>query len=258
MKLWAGHKETLFRLYHEGRQQIAAGGKLEQRQIIDAFNMESIRIIPVHGVLFKEPNYITKYGWGTSYQELAGQLSEVEDDQSVKAIGLHIDSPGGEFDGIIELADYMESVRARKPIFAYVSGMAASGGYWIASATDYISAHRASYVGSIGVIATLCDFSEALAKEGIREHVFVSEVSPEKYADISSEDGQKLIQAHIDEAGELFVSEVARNRQIEKSLVLTDFGKGNTMFAEKALKVGMIDAVESMEETFRKISEVLR
>lgn len=253
MKLWAADEKLILSRYAEGKFQIANNGELEKRIYADALAYEGIAIIPVHGILFKDDNYFTDCGWGCSYSWLIDQMYQAVEDQAIKYIGLDIDSPGGEFDGIVVLNDEIKKISKMKSTFSHVSSMAASGGYWIASATDYIAAHRGAYIGSIGVIATLCDFSKKLEDMGIKEYIFVSEVSPEKHADLTTEEGQAMIQNHVDEAGELFVNEMAANRQIKKSTVLTDFGKGNIMFSEKALQSGMIDRVADLETVIDEI-----
>ncbi len=80
---------------------------------------------------------------------------------------LDIDSPGGEVSGLFDLVDFIFNSRNKKPIFSVANDYACSAAYAIASATEKIFVTRTSCVGSIGVIATHLDVSEADKKDGM-------------------------------------------------------------------------------------------
>lgn len=99
-----------------------------------------------------------------SYGEIINSLSA---DPSTSAIVLNIDSPGGMVSGTQDLADIIKSVD--KPVIAFVSDLAASAAYWLASACDEIIANNdLAQVGSIGVVATYPDYSEYFKKQGVK------------------------------------------------------------------------------------------
>lgn len=89
-------------------------------------------------------------------------------DPMVGAILFSVNSPGGVVSGTKELADFIADSRSVKPLAAYVDGVAASGAYWLASATGRVLAPVTGQVGSIGVIMQLADFSGFYQRAGIR------------------------------------------------------------------------------------------
>jgi membrane-bound ClpP family serine protease len=94
----------------------------------------------------------------------------------VSAIVLNLDTPGGAVNGVDELARAIFAARERKRIIAYVGGMGASAGYWLASAASEIVVSDAAILGSIGVRMVAQDTTEADRKSGRVE--FISSQSP--------------------------------------------------------------------------------
>jgi protease IV len=100
--------------------------------------------------------------------ERVRQLDRLADASAVKAVILHVDSPGGTTTGSEQLFDALGRVRAKKPIAVVVDGMAASGAYVTALAGDYIVAKQTSLVGSIGVLFEYPNFTDLLSKIGVK------------------------------------------------------------------------------------------
>jgi protease IV len=101
-------------------------------------------------------------------EERVRQLDRLADSSSVKAVILHVDSPGGTTAGSEQLFDALGRVRAKKPIAVVVDSMAASGAYITAISGDYIVAKQTSLVGSIGVLFEYPNFSDLLDKIGVK------------------------------------------------------------------------------------------
>lgn len=97
----------------------------------------------------------------TSYEDIFSAISEAIEDEKVEKILLDVDSPGGEVGGLFDLVDFIFNARNQKPIYSFANDCACSAAYAIASATNRIFINRTSCVGSIGVIATHLDVSEA-------------------------------------------------------------------------------------------------
>ncbi len=100
--------------------------------------------------------------------ERVRQLDRLANASAVKAVILHVDSPGGTTTGSEQLFDALGRVRAKKPIAVVVDGMAASGAYITAIAGDYIVAQQTSIVGSIGVLFEFPNFTDLLDKIGVK------------------------------------------------------------------------------------------
>jgi len=212
-------------------------------------NADGIAVIEVFGSIFPRADLFTKVSGGTTAEGLLKTFSTALKDDSVKAILFNIDSPGGQITGINELSNAIYNARGTKPIYAYVSGMAASAAYWIASAADKIICDATARVGSIGVVAAWRDYSEADKKAGIKNYEFVSSQSPNKRVDYSTEKGKAVLQKELDALADVFISIVARNRAVSEKNVIENFGEGGLIIASEAEKHRACDSIGSLEST---------
>lgn len=174
----------------------------------------------------------------------------INDDKN-KGLFIFVDSPGGtvyEADELyLKLCEYKESGR---PIYAYFAHMAASGGYYIGCAADYIMTNRNCTTGSIGVIMgpiyTLTGFFE---KYGI-ESTSITAGKNKNMMNINeplTDEQRKIMQDYIDEAYDQFTGIVAKERDlsIEKVRELAD---GRVYTAQQALKLKLIDKICSYND----------
>ncbi|MES0100899.1 S49 family peptidase [Mesorhizobium sp. M0019] len=215
---------------------------------------DNVAILNIAGPLFKRANLLVSFSGATSYEILRRDLQAALDDKAVDAIILNIDSPGGEASGCDELAAAIFAARAQKPITAYVSGMAASGGYWLAAAADRIVVSDAAILGSIGVVLGVTDRTKADERAGIARLEFVSSQSPGKRPDHTTDAGRARVQKLVDDLGDVFVTAVSKYRGVSKSTVLNDFGQGGMEVGANAVKRRMADEVGQFEATLRALS----
>lgn len=208
---------------------------------------DNVGILYVDGPLFKRANLFTEFCGATSYETLRRDLQAALDDSSVQSIAMWVDSPGGEASGVDEVANAIYDARKKKPITAFVSGMAASGGYWLASAADNIVVSDVAMLGSIGVVLGIRDSSEAEAKRGVKNLQFVSSQSPGKRPDPNTTEGRDRIQRMVNDLADVFVTTVARNRGVDAETVISKFGAGGVEVGKKAVDLGMADKVGSFE-----------
>ncbi|MDQ3232031.1 MAG: S49 family peptidase [Pseudobdellovibrionaceae bacterium] len=208
-----------------------------------------VGVIPVTGPTFKRANLFTEVSGATSYEIILRDLHALLENDSVKAILLNIDSPGGEANGAAELSEHIFAARDRKPIYAYVGGLGASAAYWIASSTSKVFASETALLGSIGVQTVV------RSKDKSGDMSFVSSVSPNKNRDPSTEMGAREVQRTVDDLGAIFVQKVARNRGINPEAVIERFGQGSIFIGEKSLEKGMIDAITTFEGALLSIQE---
>ena len=124
-----------------------------------------VAVIPIRGLLTKRDEMFYET---TNYEDIQNAVNQALQDNEVNSILLDIDSPGGEVGGLFDLVDFIYDTRECKPIFAVANDYACSAAYAIASATEKIFVTRTSCVGSIGVIATHLDVSEADKKAGLK------------------------------------------------------------------------------------------
>lgn len=219
----------------------------QQRHDNALFDVEAplVAVINVFGPIFTRADFFSEVSGACTISQLKHQIDEAITDDSIKSIILNIDSPGGAVTGTHELAEHIKSVD--KPIVAYVSGMACSAAYWLASATDKIYADKTAVLGSIGVVAMWTDDSEAKKKQGLVDYEIVSSQSPKKREDPTTDEGKLSLQKTIDGLADVFIDDVAQNRQVSTDTVLADFGQGGVFLATEAIAKGMADEISSLQ-----------
>ena len=220
----------------------------------------SVAVLPVFSVLDYRTNLIMELFGGTSTQLLARDLRAVMRDDSIGAVILDIDSPGGAVDGIPELFEEMMEARAeaKKPVIAVANTFMASGALWISAAADRIVASPSAEVGSVGVIAKHVDFTKAYDRMGVKVTTVTSTDAPHKAEfnpdeELSPEDKERL-QSRVDDLHADFVRSLARGRGVSQRKVAEEFGKGRMLSAKEALDVGMIDEIETFDNVVRRMA----
>lgn len=220
------------------------------RQLDNTYDVElrdGVAILPVSGPLFRYANLFTELSGATSYQMVARDFAKAVDDPKVDAIVLNIDSPGGEANGVSELADQIYQARGKKPIIAYVGGTGASAAYWLAAAADEIVLNDTALVGSIGTVMSVTDTRERDAKAGVQRYEIVSSQSPYKRVDPATDAGRAKYQALVDALSDVFIGKVAQFRGVSTDEVLKNYGQGDVLVGQSAVGAGMADRVGSFE-----------
>lgn len=237
---------SIARRENESIEAVAAklGRPLQNTRTVEV--RDGVAIVPVTGPVFRYANLFTDISGATSLEVLATDFSTAENDPAIKAIVLNMDTPGGEANGIAEFAQMVRS--ASKPVVAYVDGMAASAGYWIASAANEIVMSKTGEVGSIGAVVGV------QASKDQRYIEIVSSQSPKKRPDVNTADGRQQIQARIDALAQVFVEDVANYRNVETQNVLDNFGQGDMRMGEEAVALGMADRVSTLENVIAGLS----
>lgn len=195
--------------------------------------------IPVVGVLTGRPNLFARwYGGGnTTYREIREAHARAVLDPNIEEIELYVASPGGEASS--EWFATMDVIaNSTKPVKARVSTMAASAAYGIASQAESIHAeNKMTFIGSIGVAATYFVWGDEVS--------ITSSEAPNKRPDVTTEEGKKVVRDELDQIHDIFVDFVAKGRKTDAKNVNQNYGKGGTLLADAAVKVGMIDTVGS-------------
>lgn len=226
--------------------QLQGGGKLEGSR--RAILRDGVALVPVLGPIFRRGNLMTELSGATSLEMIARDLAAAMASESVKAILLEVDSPGGQASGIAELAAHLVAMNRKKPIHAYIGGTGASAAYWLAAACGGITLSPTALVGSIGVLA-------AYQRDAEDEITIVSSQSPKKKPDLETAEGRAQIQQVLDDLAAVFVSDVARYRAVSEGTVLSDFGQGGVLVGRNAVRVGMADRLGSLESTLRALAQ---
>lgn len=202
-------------------------------------------VIPISGPIFPKSNIMTAFSGATSIDMLAKDLGTAIDDDDIEEIILDIDSPGGHVTGIHEMANMIHSYKDQKKITAYVSGTGASAAYWLAAPASEIVLDATSRVGSIGVVVVY-------PKESPDSFEIVNTASPNKRPDISTDAGKKVVVEQMDALADVFISSVAKFRNVSEKVVMKDFGKGGILVGEHAVNAGMADRLGSFEQLLKE------
>lgn len=192
--------------------------------------------ITIKGVLTPTPSFMAMLfgGGNATYPEIVSAIQQAGRNESVTAITLAVDSPGGHFDGLFDVLAALQATQ--KPVTAVVHGQAASAAYAIVCQADRIEArNRASRVGSIGVAMSFTVFDEDID--------LASSAAPKKRPDVRTEEGRAIVIEELDALHEIFAESIATGRGVTVEKVNADFGQGATLLAGEALKRGMIDAI---------------
>ncbi|MCX6345471.1 MAG: signal peptide peptidase SppA [Armatimonadetes bacterium] len=213
---------------------------------------EHVALLHVSGVITGGKSSSSMFGDSVvGSEDLVAQLESLRKKSGVKVIVLRINSPGGSASGSEEV--YNEIVRVRKAgklVYASMGDLAASGGYYIASACDKIYANSSTMTGSIGVIFPLADLSDLYKKIGYKSVI----VKAGKYKDIGSSDRpltseeRAMLQALVNETYSGFLNAVADGRKMPLSRV-KQLAEGRIYTGTQALKVNLIDNIGGLHET---------
>ena len=177
-------------------------------------------------------------------------IKEAQKDESVKALVLRIDSPGGSAFASEEILEQLiEFKSTEKPLIISIGSVAASGGYWIAMAGDKIFASEVSITGSIGIFAMLPTIHNTLAEIGIyNDGVTSNDINTDFYIDRElSPDLKKIIQSQIEHGYRTFVNKVAFHRDMRPGQV-ENIADGQIWTGIEALNNGLIDQIGGLDE----------
>ncbi len=190
------------------------------------------------------------YGLIRSSRETNRQLKEYADDHSIKAILVHVDSPGG---GVVASQEIYEQIRkirdAGKPVIVSMGSLAASGGYYIACGATRIVANRGTLTGSIGVIAEFLQLREALDKLGVDVKIIKSgrlKDAGTPMREMTGED-ERYFQSLMDEVHLQFANVVMEEREMDFDRVM-ELADGRVFTGEDALAKGLVDTIGTFEE----------
>jgi protease IV len=165
-------------------------------------------------------------------------------DSNAKAVIVHINSPGGTVAGSEELYDSLMRLKAKKPMVVVVDGLAASGGYIAAMASDRIMAQKSSIVGSIGVIFQFPNFTELLKTVGVQVESIKS--SPLKASpnglEPTSPEARAAIESLVKDSYGWF-KDLVRDRRGLDQAALDKVSDGRVYTGRQALDLKLIDAL---------------
>ena len=270
-EIWAAEENRL-RTYLEKKSEFKFEGKVEEMQSF--FNLriknddpdrppDMLKIkgetasIDISGVMVNELDLFDRiFGGAISYSEILRSIQIIHENAGIKNVDLLINSPGGEFQGIDNVFKALMGLRETRELTAVNRGLMASGAYYLAVAAQRIlSTSETNLTGSIGVVIAGLDFTEMMKKDGVKQVVILSQNAPDKFADISTSEGVKLLQKRVNTSETFFLDRISKGRGLELDFIKKNFGRGDVLIAQSlddspdALSVGMIDGIINNQET---------
>ncbi len=187
------------------------------------------------------------------------KLKKILKNDKVKGVLIRINSPGGTVGTSQEICQAVSQVAAEKPVVTSMGDICASGGYYIACASNKIVANPGTLTGSIGVIFNMMNVKGLADKVGIEPKVIKS--GP--YKDIASmfrpmtEDERKILQDLIDDSYDQFVTAVSQGRKM-KMEVVKKLADGRIYSGRQALKNGLVDKLGSYNDALDELQTMCR
>ncbi len=167
----------------------------------------------------------------------------------VKAIVVRVDSPGGAVAPTQEIFEEIQRLKKRKPVIASMGSVAASGGYYIASACDKIIANPGTLTGSIGVIMQLTNVEELMKKIGVKGYNVKSGANKDIGSPFQplSPEGREILQSVIDNVHSQFIVAVAKGRGLDEARV-RKLADGRIYSGAQAKDLGLVDQFGTLED----------
>ncbi len=216
-----------------------------------------VAVIPIEGEITTQGVKPALFEEGIpSSRDIAEAIRKADEDPNVKAIVVEINSPGGSVVATREIWQALKEVE--KPKVAYLREVAASGGYYVATAADYIVADPNTMTGSIGVIAAFTNLEGLFEKIGVKVNV----IKAGKYKDIGSpfrnmtEEERAMLEEMINETYQEFLSVIEEGRGSRLSPNWKSYADGRVMSGRQALQIGFVDSLGSLEDAVEKAKEM--
>ena len=180
-------------------------------------------------------------------------MERLENDDNVKAVVMRINSPGGSALASDRMWEAARNLAEQKPLIASVGDMAASGGYYIASAAQEILAHPNSLVGSIGVVGGKFNFAGLAEDIGVSTYILqrgkrAAWSTPVRALNPSEREAFETL---LRDTYDRFIRRVAAGREMEKDAVLAA-AEGRVMTAQDGKELGLIDGLAGLSEALEK------
>lgn len=215
-------------------------------------------IIPIQGTITARPSIFEDYSGGASHARIGQATDAALADGKVEQILYDIDSPGGIVFGQPETGAKVFAAKKTKPTTAIANHVAASAAYWYFTQAQTTYVTPAGMVGCIGVIMANVDTTKFDETMGVRYDLVTNDSSPfktEGYPQVPiTAEAIADMKAQCNEYAAMFVSAVAKGRNVRPGTVERDFGKGRMLLAQPAIDAGMADKIGTREEVLNSLA----
>ena len=232
----------------DGRGSAAGPQNFEERYV-SGEGPDRIAVLPIAGQISSAQD--SSIGSQTATpQTFRDQLTQAAEDDRVKAVVVEVNSPGG---GVVASQQMHKSIQefkeeTSKPVIVSMSETAASGGYYLATAADRIVANETTLTGSLGVIFSYLNLTEAAEEYGVEQEVIKS--GP--YKDIGSptreptEEELEILQNLVNESYDQFVGVIVEGRNLQEDEVRA-IADGRVYSGLQAESLGLVDELGDLD-----------
>ena len=229
----------------------SASSAVYEEEYVSGEGPTKIAVVPVEGEIASADSTVAGTQPTATPEGLADALQQAKDDESVAAVVLEVNSPGG---GVTASDEMHQSIldfkrSSGKPVVVSMGDTAASGGYYISTAADKIVANETTLTGSLGVFIPLLNFSEAAQKYGVTQEYIKSgkfKTMGSSWNDLTPEE-RKIFQSIVNEEYDRFVQVIVEGRGLPEERV-REIADGRIYSGEQAKELGLVDSFGSLDE----------
>ncbi|MGL4721858.1 MAG: signal peptide peptidase SppA [Desulfovibrionaceae bacterium] len=243
-----------------GKMNLFSGPEPFTEVTLSGNSSDKIAVIHISGLISNTSEKGLLLSKPSIVQEVVAQLRLAGKDSSVKAILLLINSPGGSVTASDILYHEISTIKKEfvKPVYSLMMDVAASGGYYIALASDKIIAHPTTVTGSIGVISVRMNAEELLGKIGVNISANKSGAMKDMGAPYkaATEEEKRVFQNIVDTFNTIFQNLVAERRP-QSVTYKAFFNDGRIITAQQAKEYALIDSIGYFSDTVTMMESVL-
>ncbi|MGH8048808.1 MAG: signal peptide peptidase SppA [Chthoniobacterales bacterium] len=229
--------------------------KFEEQVVVDGYGDAKIAIIPLEGII----SYGAEGALGNSMvEDLKAAFRQAEEDPSVKAVVMSVDSPGGEVTASDAIYNEIKRFKKHKPVVYFMNSLGASGAYYASCGATWVMCNETTFTGSIGVIISTLNYRDLFGKIGLQSVVFKSgkfkdmlngarEMTPEESA---------YIQGLVMQTYSRFVGIVAKARKLDETMLRNGVADGRVMSGTDAYNAKLVDQLGYIEDAYAKAREL--
>lgn len=218
----------------------------------------SLVVSPLAGVGGPRVALVTVEGVIADPREVLDQLERFRESSAVKALVVRINSPGGAVAPSQEITEELKRFKASgRPVVASMASVAASGGYYIATAADRIVANPGTITGSIGVIMQIPNVAGLLQKVGVKTTV----IKAGEHKDLASplrdltDAERQILQGVLDDVHQQFIEAVATSRRLDRGRVEA-LADGRIFSGRQALSLGLVDELGDLPDALDRAAKL--
>ncbi len=230
--------------------------KFEEQVLVEGNgNGDKIAVIPLEGII---SNAATGSLGDSLVQDLKAAFRQAQEDPSIKAVVMNVDSPGGEVTASDVIYHEIRKLSQHKPVVFYMNSIGASGAYYAACGASWVMCNETTFTGSIGVIISTLNYRELLGKVGLQSVVFKSgkfkdmlsgarEMTPEESA---------YVEGLVMQTYGKFVGIVAKARRLDETALRGGVADGRILSGVDAYQAKLVDQLGYVEDAYAKAREL--